>query len=407
MIIKKINEQDFENFMSKSSLSSFYQSIEWKIIKEKENKKCELIGIYDNNSLVGVSLIIYTKILKKYYMAYASRGLVYDYSNIKELKVALREYFKNKNVVMLRIDPNIILATYDKKLIREENVDNTKLINILKENGFIHFGFNTAFEAMQFRFVHRLELKGTYEEQLLEMSKSTRKNIELAKFKGVNIKQVTNNELDEVYRLFDETVDRKKIYGFKKEFYENIINSFNNTKMYIAYIDKNEYIKNLNNKLNEIEQDLLILKEKLKKYNVGEKLKKQEEQLLNSKLKYENNLLEAKSLQEYTNIASMLTITKYDEVVSFVSGMDNKYRSFCPKYVMYPEMIKDAIKEKLKYVNFLGVKNIFDKNDPDYGMYEVKKGFGGKTIEYIGEFDLPINNTLYKLYKIIKKIRRG
>ena len=72
---------------------------------------------------------------------------------------------------------------------------------------------------------------------------------------------------------------------------------------------------------------------------------------------------------------------------------------------MYPEMIKDAYKDKVKYVNFLGVKNIFDENDKDHGVYEVKRGFGGKTIEYIGEFDLPIRPILYKIYKIKNKKR--
>ena len=61
---------------------------------------------------------------------------------------------------------------------------------------------------------------------------------------------------------------------------------------------------------------------------------------------------------------------------------------------------------KIKYVNFLGVKNIFDKNDVNHGVYEVKRGFGGQTIEYIGEFDLPINKLLYKLYKLKSKIKK-
>ena len=48
----------------------------------------------------------------------------------------------------------------------------------------------------------------------------------------------------------------------------------------------------------------------------------------------------------------MVIITKYNEVVSFASGMDNLYRKFNPKYVMYPKMINDAINEKLEYVIF-------------------------------------------------------
>ena len=86
--------------------------------------------------------------------------------------------------------------------------------------------------------------------------------------------------------------------------------------------------------------------------------------------------------------------------------MNDSYRLFCPKYIMYPEMIKEAIDEHLKYVNFLGVKNINDPNDKDHGVYEVKRGFGGETIEYIGEFDLPLNKVMYKMYKFINKLKK-
>ena len=74
---------------------------------------------------------------------------------------------------------------------------------------------------------------------------------------------------------------------------------------------------------------------------------------------------------------------------------------------MYPAMIKDAINENLKTINFLGVKNIFDKDDSDYGVYDVKRGFGGNTLEYVGEFDLPIKKMLYRIYKLKNRLKGG
>ena len=52
-----------------------------------------------------------------------------------------------------------------------------------------------------------------------------------------------------------------------------------------------------------------------------------------------------------------------------------------------------------------------------YGVYEFKKGFNGKVVELIGEFDLPIIKSKYNLYKVafstykktkntLKKIKR-
>lgn len=405
MILKKIDEKTYENFVSSSNLSSFYQSVEWYHLKLDEGKHCELLGLYEEDNLVGVSLIIYVKILKKYYYAYASRGFIYDYSNLEEFVASLKEYFKGK-AIFIKIDPPIILNLYDKSGAKEFMLENRQLIERLKYVGFKHHGFNMAFECEQFRFVHKIKLESSYDEQVKLMSKSTRKNIELAKFRGVNIKIAKKDELDMVLKFLNMSSDRKHFASLNKKFYERLLDNFkDNVVMYLVYINKSEYINNLKEKINDEKNKLKELKIKMEHDNIGRKLKKEEELINNAIDKYTEELNVTKGMDNETFIAAMVTINKYNEVVSFTSGMDNLYRKFNPKYVMYPKMINDAINKKLEYVNFLGVKNIFDKNDPDYGMYEVKKGFGGKTVEYIGEFDLIINYGLYYSYKIIKKLK--
>ena len=405
MILKKIDEKTYEKFVSSSNLSSFYQSVEWYHLKLDEGKHCELLGLYEEDNLVGVSLIIYVKILKKYYYAYASRGFIYDYSNLEEFVVSLKEYFKGK-AIFVKIDPPIILNLYDKSGEKEFMLENRQLIERLKYVGFKHHGFNMAFECEQFRFVHKIKLESSYDEQVKLMSKSTRKNIELAKFRGVNIKIAKKDELDMVLKFLNMSSDRKHFASLNKKFYERLLDNFkDNVVMYLVYINKSEYINNLKEKINDEKNKLKELKIKMEHDNIGRKLKKEEELINNAIDKYTEELNVTKGMDNETFIAAMVTINKYNEVVSFTSGMDNLYRKFNPKYVMYPKMINDAINKKLEYVNFLGVKNIFDKNDPDYGMYEVKKGFGGKTVEYIGEFDLIINYGLYYSYKIIKKLK--
>lgn len=405
MILKKIDEKTYEKFVSSSNLSSFYQSVEWYHLKLDEGKHCELLGLYEEDNLVGVSLIIYVKILKKYYYAYASRGFIYDYSNLEEFVASLKEYFKGK-AIFVKIDPPIILNLYDKSGEKEFMLENRQLIERLKYVGFKHHGFNMAFECEQFRFVHKIKLESSYDEQVKLMSKSTRKNIELAKFRGVNIKIAKKDELDMVLKFLNMSSDRKHFASLNKKFYERLLDNFkDNVVMYLVYINKSEYINNLKEKINDEKNKLKELKIKMEHDNIGRKLKKEEELINNAIDKYTEELNVTKGMDNETFIAAMVTINKYNEVVSFTSGMDNLYRKFNPKYVMYPKMINEAINKKLEYVNFLGVKNIFDKNDPDYGMYEVKKGFGGKTVEYIGEFDLIINYGLYYSYKIIKKLK--
>ena len=408
MILKKIDEKTYEDFVENSNQTSMYQSTHWYKLKKEERKKIELLGLFDEDNLVGVSLVIYLRVLKKYYIAYATRGFVYDYKDIPNFKKALIKYFKKKKVIIFRMDPNIVLAKYDKDLKKEEILESRQLLESLKYYGFRHYGYNMAFETMQFRFVQKLDLVGNWDEQKESMSKSTRKNIDVADFKGVRIRKGTEKDLDIACKFFDMSGSRKHFQGFDKKYYETVFAAFGkNITLYIAYIDKKIYMSNLESRLKEIGQELNIVHDKMQHDNVGKKLRKEEEILNNSKEKYLQELADAKKMAEKCDIAAMITISAYDEVVSYVSGMDNNYRKFNPKYVMYPAMIKDAIASNLKTVNFLGVKNIFDKNDPDYGMYEVKRGFGGNTIEYIGEFDLPIKKCLYIVYKLKTKLKGG
>ena len=86
MILKKIDEKTYEDFVENSNQASMYQSISWYKLKKEEGKKIELLGLFDEDNLVGVSLVIYLRVLKKYYIAYATRGFVYDYKEIPNFK---------------------------------------------------------------------------------------------------------------------------------------------------------------------------------------------------------------------------------------------------------------------------------------------------------------------------------
>ena len=68
-------------------------------------------------------------------------------------------------------------------------------------------------------------------------------------------------------------------------------------------------------------------------------------------------------------------------------------------------MIEYAKDHNFKKYNFYGISGNFDKKDPDYGIYEFKKGFNGYVEEYVGEFELPLN-WYYYFSKIKNKIRK-
>ena len=64
MILKKIDEKTYEDFVENSNQTSMYQSTHWYKLKKEERKKIELLGLFDEDNLVGVSLVIYLRVLK-------------------------------------------------------------------------------------------------------------------------------------------------------------------------------------------------------------------------------------------------------------------------------------------------------------------------------------------------------
>lgn len=98
-----------------------------------------------------------------------------------------------------------------------------------------------------------------------------------------------------------------------------------------------------------------------------------------------------------------------DEVVYLFSGSDEKYmKEFNAQYAIQWHMIKYAAEHEYKIYNFYGIHGLPDKSDPDYGIYDFKKGFGadyGRIVELLGTFELPVNKPFYYLHQLLSKLK--
>ena len=82
-----------------------------------------------------------------------------------------------------------------------------------------------------------------------------------------------------------------------------------------------------------------------------------------------------------------------------------------PNFAMQWSMICDSIDLGCDVYDFRGVSGDLNPENPLYGLYKFKKGFNGNFVEFIGEFDIVIDNGIYTLYKKafpqFKKIRNA
>ena len=65
---------------------------------------------------------------------------------------------------------------------------------------------------------------------------------------------------------------------------------------------------------------------------------------------------------------------------------DNEFRNKMPTYALQWEMILWAKELGCRLYDLRGVPGDDDPENPLFGLYRFKKGFGGKKTEFVGEF---------------------
>ena len=117
-MIKELRFNEFEKFANNHKLNSHYQTINYAMLLSQYDYDYDLIGYYENNELKAATLILFKNIttFKKY--GYAPRGFLIDYLNphlLERFTKELINYYQKKNVVFIKINPELIINEIDIK----------------------------------------------------------------------------------------------------------------------------------------------------------------------------------------------------------------------------------------------------------------------------------------------------
>ena len=63
-------------------------------------------------------------------------------------------------------------------------------------------------------------------------------------------------------------------------------------------------------------------------------------------------------------------------------------------------MLRDAAAAGAEVYDLRGITDTLSEDDPHYGLIQFKLGTGGEAVEYIGEWDLPLNRVLFKAFEV-------
>ena len=69
------------------------------------------------------------------------------------------------------------------------------------------------------------------------------------------------------------------------------------------------------------------------------------------------------------------------------------------------QMITDALAAGATVYDLRGITEGLEADDPHLGLIQFKVGTGGEAVEYLGEWDLPLNPLLYKAFDLYMKRR--
>ena len=405
----ELTEKEYEKYWENHPLKTFLSAPKISKLREKNNWTTYFVGVKENKEIVAAAMLLSHKRKFNVNEFYSPRGFLLDFKNEELLNYfveQVKEFIKNKNGYVLRIDPYVIYKQRDiNGDIVEGGEDNSNIVNHLNELGFK----KVKTENMeQVGWMFSLDLDGKTEEDILkEMKPNTRNTIRKAEKLGIKMTELSYEELDRFQSIMEETGERKGFAIRNVDYFQNMYNLFHKqdeVKYYVTELNLKEYTKRLKEEKKEKEEKLNSLGEA--KYKDGERKNLTKEiESLDKRISDSNEIMEKTNKDIITLSGSMFVLIQ-PEIIYLSSGNYEEYMKFNSQYLIQWELIKYGIKNGFKKHNFYGIPANINEHPKDYGIYEFKRGFNGYVEELIGEFELPITYH-YHIFKLLKKLRGG
>ena len=218
MDIREITDYNlWQSFFEENDSPSFLQSWEWGEVQQKMSYEILRLGIYKNNLLVGISLVIKIKSRRGNFLFIPHGPIFSRQSGIPPVA-------------------GQFLISYLKKLAKQENFSFIRIAPIVEDNPsnrkmFEDLSFKTAPIYMHAERTWILDLNKTEQELLNSMRKTTRYLIKRSDRDGVVIEERTGEKaFDDFWRIYKETANREKFIPYSLKYVKSEFEEFNKTK---------------------------------------------------------------------------------------------------------------------------------------------------------------------------------
>ena len=318
---------EYEAFVQSHPKGNFAQSYLWG--KQKPMWQWDAIAVRGEDGAIRGSLAVMTRKVPGIgrTLMYGCRGPVCDLDDretFSQLLDGAKVLAKKYKSYVIKIDPDVPSS-------------NTAFSSLLQSFGFRAKEGGKNFEAIQPRYVFRLNVEGKTEEELLaNFHQKWRYNIRLAERKGVTVRICGKEMVPAFSDLMLTTGVRDGFVTRKPEYFAAMLDNLGeHARLYMAF-DPND-----------------------------------------------------------TPIAGTLAINYGDKVWYLYGASSNEHRNLMPNYLLQWRMIQWAVETNCRIYDFRGVSGDVSEDNPLYGLFRFKQGFGGDFTEFVGEMDLVLSPVIY------------
>ncbi len=367
--VRTITAEAHAAFNASRASVSFLQTPAWAAVKKEWRH--ESLGWFDaDDTLVGAGLVLFRQLPRlRRYLAYLPEGPVVDWSDerIGDWLEPMAAHLKEAGAFGIRIGPPVVARRWGAETIKAAIADprigrlsqampdvvshqTSRLRNELLELGWRPPADGEGFAAGQPRFVFQLPLAGrTTEELLTGMNQLWRRNIKKAAKSGVTVRRGTADDLPEFHAIYTETAERDGFRARPLSYFETMFGALlgedpDRIRLYLAY--------------------------------------------------HEGDLVAA------------TTWVRVGRHAWYTYGASSTAkREVRGSNATQWRMITDAVEAGADVYDLRGITEGLEADDPHLGLIQFKVGTGGQAVEYLGEWDLPLNPVLYAAFDLYMKRR--
>ncbi len=368
LTVRTITTAEHAAFIAARSSASFLQTPAWAQVKPEW--RAESIGWFRGSDLQGAALVLYRQLPRlRRFLAYLPEGPVIDWTadDLSAWLEPMAAHVKKQGAFGVRMGPPVITRRWSAAQVKDGIADDSvrlltdvsplersregaAVVSQLHELGWRPQAVEGGFAAGQPQYNFVIPLADKSEEDVLKgMNQLWRRNIKKAAKEGVVVEQGTREDLKSFHDLYVHTAERDHFTPRGLAYFETMYDALSaeapgRITLWLA--------------------------------------------------RHDGDL-----------VASTIAIRVGTHAWYSYGASSTEKREVRGSNAVQWEMIRDALANGAEVYDLRGITDTLDSADSHVGLIQFKVGTGGEAVEYVGEWDLPLNKPLYKAFDLYMKRR--